>query len=55
MGVFFCSAGGSGDFAVPIAGGGRQDGQSVVGASANGRVYEHRSKRDSRGASRGLS
>lgn len=47
----FCSAGGSGDFAVPIAGGGRQDGQSVVGASANGCVYEHRSKRDSRGAS----
>ena len=50
-GCIFCSAGGSGDFAVPIAGGGRQDGQSVVGASANGRVYEHRSKRDSRGAS----
>ena len=50
-GCIFCSAGGSGDFAVPIAGGGRQDGQSVVGASANGCVYEHRSKRDSRGAS----
>lgn len=34
-GCIFCSAGGSGDFAVPIA----------------GEVYEHRSKRDSRGAS----
>ena len=41
-GCIFCSAGGSGDFAVPIAGGGRQDGQIVVGASANGCVYEHR-------------
>lgn len=56
-GCIFCSAGGSGDFAVPIAGGGRQDGQSVVGArigtgaSMDGCVYEHRSKRDSRGAS----
>ena len=50
-GCIFCSAGGSGDFAVPIAGGGGQDGQSVVGALANGCVYEHRSKRDSRGAS----
>ncbi len=50
-GCIFCSAGGSGDFAVPIAGGNRQDGQIVVGASANGCVYEHRSKRDSRGAS----
>lgn len=50
-GCIFCSAGGSGDFAVPIAGGNRQDGQSTVGtrigvgASANGCVYEHRSQR----------
>ena len=55
-GCIFCSAGGSGDFAVPIAGGSRQDGQSAVGArigtgaSMDGCVYEHRSKRDSRGA-----
>lgn len=50
-GCIFCSAGGSGDFAVPIVGGNRQDGQKAVGASADGCVYEHRSKRDSRGAS----
>lgn len=57
-GCIFCSAGGSGDFAVPITGGGRPDGQSVasdrVGVdirTAGGCVYEHRSKRDSRGAS----
>lgn len=31
-GCIFCSAGGSGDFAVPIAGGSRQDGQSAVDA-----------------------
>ena len=56
-GCIFCSAGGSGDFAVPIMGGGRQDGQSAVGtrigvgASANGCVYEHRSQRSFCGAS----
>lgn len=57
-GCIFCSAGGSGDFAVPIVGGSRQDGQSVasdrVGVdipAVDGCVYEHRSKRDSRGAS----
>lgn len=57
-GCIFCSAGGSGDFAVPIVGGGRQTVYSAVtrragagGASADGCVYEHRSKRDSRGAS----
>ena len=38
-GCIFCSAGGSGDFAVPIAG----------GVSEGGSVYEHRSKRDVRG------
>ncbi len=57
-GCIFCSAGGSGDFAVPIAGGSRQDGQSVASGrvgvvipAASGYVYEHRSKRESRGAS----
>ena len=56
-GCIFCSAGGSGDFAVPIAGNSRQDGQSVasdrVGGdipTAGGCVYEHRSKRDLRGS-----
>ena len=55
-GCIFCSAGGSGDFAVPIAGNSRQDGQSAasdrVGGdipTAGGCVYEHRSKRDLRG------
>ena len=38
-GCIFCSAGGSGDFAVPIVG----------GVSEGGSVYEHRSKRDVRG------
>ena len=67
-GCIFCSAGGSGDFAVPIAGGGRQTVYSAVtrragvgGAAEDTRtgadildtdcVYEHRSMRDSRGAS----
>lgn len=67
-GCIFCSAGGSGDFAVPIVGGGRQTVYSAVtrragagGAAEDTRngadildtdcVYEHRSKRDSRGAS----
>ena len=56
-GCIFCSAGGSGDFAVPIAGNSRQDGQSAasdrVGGdipTAGGCVYEHRSKRDLRGS-----
>ena len=55
-GCIFCSAGGSGDFAVPIVGGGRQDGQSAASGrvggdipTAGGCVYEHRSKRDVRG------
>ena len=48
-GCIFCSAGGSGDFAVPIAGGGRQDGQSAVGASMTDCVYEHRSQRSLHG------
>lgn len=55
-GCIFCSAGGSGDFAVLIAGDSRQDGQSAasdrVGGdipTAGGCVYEHRSKRDLRG------
>ncbi len=67
-GCIFCSAGGSGDFAVPIVGGGRQTVYSAVtrragvgGAAEDTRsgadildtdcVYEHRSMRDSRGAS----
>lgn len=43
-GCIFCSAGGSGDFAVPIAGGGRQDGQKAVGASTEvyHKEYERR-------------
>ena len=56
-GCIFCSAGGSGDFAVSIAGDSRQDGQSAasdrVGGdipTAGGCVYEHRSKRDLRGS-----
>ena len=48
-GCIFCSAGGSGDFAVPIVGGNRQDGQKAVGASADGCVYEHRSQRSLHG------
>ena len=55
-GCIFCSAGGSGDFAVPIAGDSRQDGQSAASGrvgvdipTAGGCVYEHRSKRDVRG------
>lgn len=48
-GCIFCSAGGSGDFAVPIAGGSRQDGQSAVGASMTDCVYEHRSQRSLHG------
>ena len=48
-GCIFCSAGGSGDFAVPITGGGRQDGQSAVGASMTDCVYEHRSQRSLHG------
>lgn len=67
-GCIFCSAGGSGDFAVPIVGGGRKTVYSAVtrragvgGAAEDTRtgadildtdcVYEHRSMRDSRGAS----
>ena len=67
-GCIFCSAGGSGDFAVPIVGSGRQTVYSAVtrragagGAAEDTRtgadildtdcVYEHRSMRDSRGAS----
>lgn len=67
-GCIFCSAGGSGDFAVPIVGGNRQTVYSAVtrragvgGAAEDTRtgadildtycVYEHRSMRDSRGAS----
>ena len=56
-GCIFCSAGGSGDFAVPIAGDSRQDGQSAASGrvgvdipTAAGCVYEHRSKRDLRGS-----
>lgn len=56
-GCIFCSAGGSGDFAVPIAGDSRQDGQSAASGrvgvdipTAGGCVYEHRSKRDLRGS-----
>lgn len=43
-GCIFCSAGGSGDFAVPIAGGGRHDGQKAVGASTEvyHKEYERR-------------
>ncbi len=43
-GCIFCSAGGSGDFAVPIAGGGRQVGQKPVGASTEvyHKEYERR-------------
>lgn len=43
-GCIFCSAGGSGDFAVPIVGGGRQDGQKAVGASTEvyHKEYERR-------------
>lgn len=43
-GCIFCSAGGSGDFAVPIAGGGRQDGQKAFGASTEvyHKEYERR-------------
>lgn len=43
-GCIFCSAGGSGDFTVPIAGGGRQDGQKAVGASTEvyHKEYERR-------------
>lgn len=48
-GCIFCSAGGSGDFAVPIAGGSRQDGQNSVGASMTDCVYEHRSQRSLHG------
>lgn len=48
-GCIFCSAGGSGDFAVPITGGGRQDGQKAVGASMTDCVYEHRSQRSLHG------
>lgn len=57
-GCIFCSAGGSGDFAVPITGGSRQTVHSAAAghagadvAAVDGCVYEHRSKRDSRGAS----
>ncbi len=54
-GCIFCSAGGSGDFAVPIMGGGRQDGQSAVGTPTGAGVtmadcvYEHRSQRNLHG------
>ncbi|MBU5477069.1 radical SAM protein [Eubacterium sp. MSJ-21] len=43
-GCIFCSAGGSGDFAVPIVGGNRQDGQKAVGASTEvyHKEYERR-------------
>lgn len=43
-GCIFCSAGGSGDFAVPIVGSGRQDGQKAVGASTEvyHKEYERR-------------
>lgn len=53
-GCIFCSAGGSGDFAVPIAGEvyeHRSQRSLHGGASVDGCVYEHRSKRDLRGAS----
>ena len=56
-GCIFCSAGGSGDFAVPILGGSRQNAYSeatcragVDGVSVDECVYEHRSKRDLRGS-----
>ena len=43
-GCIFCSAGGSGDFAVPIVGGNRQDGQKAIGASTEvyHKEYERR-------------
>lgn len=56
-GCIFCSAGGSGDFAVPITGGGRQTVHSAAAghtgadvAAVDGCVYEHRSKRDLHGS-----
>lgn len=55
-GCIFCSAGGSGDFAVPITGGSRQTVYSAAAghagadvAAVDGCVYEHRSRREARG------